>query len=289
MLTIENTIMKACFREKGAELSSFYNKSLALELLWQGDPAFWGKQSPVLFPIVGALKDNQYAYKGETYQMGRHGFARDKQFKVVQHHDDQITFLLQHDEETLQIYPFEFDLYIHYKLFAQSLIVTYKIANPSESKDLYATIGAHPAFNLPVEKYLEYNDYTIYFEEEEDAVRYPIDQHGLLKLQGEPALHKGVLPLSKELFFNDALVFKHLRSETLEIRSARSEHGLSVDFGGFDYLGIWAAKNADFVCIEPWCGVADSVNSQHVFEQKEGMQKIAPKESFSIAWSVTSF
>lgn len=285
MFTIENHLIRATINPKGAELTSLYHKSFDLDYLWNGDPAFWGKHSPVLFPIVGTLKDNTYLFEGKPYHLGRHGFARDTPFAVETQTFDSITFLLKEDEQLLQQYPFPFELRIRYVAVDDALTVTYTVNNTGK-KDMYFSIGAHPAFRLPLAEGTAYNDYYIHFNQVETAGRWPIAGDGLIQTVPIPLLENTQqLPLKKELFFQDAIVLKNLQSTSLSIRANNTLHGIDVDFPGFPYLGIWAAKNADFVCIEPWCGIADSTDTTQEFTEKEGINKLAAGDTFTRTWS----
>lgn len=289
MLSIENKRLKIGINPKGAELQSIFHKEHRLEYLWNGDPAFWGKHSPLLFPIVGTLKEDAYTYGGKNYSLGRHGFAREKVFAVEKQEPEAVTFLLQSNSTTRENFPFAFDLRVTYRLAPNGLQVIYSVKNPSD-KDLYFSIGGHPAFKVPLVEGTTYNDYFLEFDEKETAPRWPISKDGLIEKTPAPFLKDtATLPLTKELFAKDALVFKGLSSTEVSLRSAKTKHGLSFDFTGFPYLGIWAAQNADFVCIEPWCGIADSVDTDQQFTGKEGINKLAPKEEFERDWTVSFF
>lgn len=283
---IENEFLKAEIKSKGAELCGLTDKATQLNYMWKGDPAFWGKHSPVLFPIVGALKDNTYYYGDKSYQLGRHGFARDRDFEVLEKSENEITFLLESDEETLQQFPFAFRFKIKYALSGKELTVTYSVVNPSDQPLLFS-VGGHPAFALPLAEGTVYEDYYLEFEYEEAAGRWPISAEGLIEEAPVPIFSNSKkLPLSKSLFYKDALVFKQLRSQKLTLKTDKAAGGVEFKYPGFPYLGIWAAKNADFVCIEPWCGIADSVNSNQQFTDKEGINVLASGRVFERTWSV---
>jgi galactose mutarotase-like enzyme len=289
MVTIENAQLKAVINPKGAELTQLFHKDHQLDYLWNGDPAFWAKHSPILFPIVGTLKNNTYFYKGAAYQLPRHGFARDKQFVVNEQTGDTVTFLLQADDSTRSVFPFEFDFRIRYSLYKDSLAVTYEVVNTGQEA-MYFSVGAHPAFKLPLVEGTEYTDYYLEFNQEEMAPRWPISKDGLIETTPLPLLeHTNKLPLSKSLFLKDALVMKGMASSIVNLRSNKTPHGFMFDYPGFPFMGIWAAKNADFVCIEPWCGIADPVNTSQQLEEKEGINTLAPEETFTRTWTVTMF
>ena len=289
MFTIENQQIKAVINAKGAELTQLFHKEFNLDYIWNGDAAFWAKHSPVLFPIVGTLKANTYFYNGRSYQLPRHGFARDKQFAVEEQTADTITFLLCDDAETQQVYPFTFEFRIRYTLYENSLAVTYKVTNNGKD-NMFFSVGAHPAFAIPLVKDTTYTDYYLQFDQQETASRWPISKDGLIETTPIPLLQQSnKLALTKELFQKDALVMKGLSSSIITLRCDKTEHGFRFDFPGFPFLGIWAAKNADFVCIEPWCGIADGVGASQQLEDKEGINKLASCEAFTRTWTVTLF
>jgi len=289
MVTIENDILKAQINPLGAELNSLYHKQFQREYMWSGDPAYWSKHSPILFPIVGTLKNNQYIHNGKTYEMGRHGFAREKIFLEEERTADSVVFLLKSDESTLRIFPFEFELRIRYQLRKSQLNVTYEIGNMGRELLLFS-VGGHPAFALPLTDDTDYNDYYLEFEKAETVGRWPISPDGLIEKEPVELLNNThQLPLTKELFQKDALVFKDLASTEVSLRSDKSDRGLWFDFADFPYLGIWAAKNADFICIEPWCGIADDVDSRQELRYKEGINKLPPGQLFSRTWVVELF
>ncbi len=289
MFTIEDQQLRIIIHSKGAELQSIFHKGLQTEYMWSGDPAFWGKHSPLLFPIVGTLKDNTYCYADKAYHLARHGFARDQEFEVESQSPDSITFLLRSDDASRAVFPFEFELRVSYRLQPQGLTTTYRIDNPGQAP-LYFSVGGHPAFRVPLASGTDYTDYYLEFDQQEDAPRWPISKDGLIEREPQPFLQsQQKISLTKELFARDALVFKGLRSSGITLRSARTERGLRMDFPGFPFLGIWAASGADFVCIEPWCGIADSVDSNQQWTEKEGINRLEAGGNFERTWKLTLF
>ncbi len=289
MYQISNKQLSVSISAKGAELQSIVHKQTQLEYLWSGDAAFWGKKSPVLFPIVGGLKNNTYTYQGQSYQMGRHGFAREKMFGVRSQTEEQICFTLISDEETLKIYPFDFQFSIIYTLEQNRLRVTYEVHNPA-NKPMYFSVGAHPAFKVPLAEGTAFTDHYVYFGEKETEGKWPLSAEGLIEIAASPFLRNtDTLPLQKELFFGDALVFKQLKSTSIGIRNHSNPHGINLSYSGFPYMGIWSAKNAHFVCIEPWCGIADSVNTSGDLTKKEGINILELNSSFTRSWVVEFF
>lgn len=289
MFTIENQELKVIIHPKGAELQSIFHKGRRMEYLWNGDPAFWGKHSPLLFPIVGTLKNDTYYYRDKAYTMSRHGFARDSQFGAERGQPDAITLLLRSDRGTRLKFPFDFTLKVSYQLLPEGLRTGYAVMNDSE-EDMYFSIGGHPAFALPLVPATRYEDYCLEFDQRENTPRWPISTDGLIENDPLPLLNDTRrLPLSKSLFAKDALVLKHPASAAVTLRSDKTEHGLRMEFAGFPFLGIWAAKNADFVCIEPWCGIADGVNADQQLVHKEGINRLAPGGLFERTWTLSLF
>ncbi len=289
MTTIENESLRITINPVGAELTSLFNKATGREYLWQADAAYWPKHSPVLFPIIGTLKDNHYYFEEKEYQLSRHGFAREKTFTVTMKSATTVAFELTDDAATRAVYPFQFTLSLQYTLEENRLSVAYHVTNNGNAA-MYFSVGGHPAFKMPIEEGLAYEDYYLLFNNIETTGRWPINAVGLLEKNPVPLLNNTqLLPLTKELFYKDAIVIKHPASNEVQLKSDRHPAGLSFSFEGFPFLGIWAAKDADFLCIEPWCGVADSVNSQPLLAQKEGIETLAPGDEFVRTWRVATF
>lgn len=287
--TIENANLHISIKAHGAELDSIYHKQHQLEYLWSGESTFWGKKSPVLFPIVGSLKDDTYTFKEKKYHLPRHGFARDKVSEVENQTDKSVTFLLKSDAETLENYPFLFEFRVHYTLKNNALEVTYDVKNTGDEA-MYFSVGAHPAFRIPLVDGTDYEDYFIELSNSETVGRYPLSKEGLIETKPDPFLDNAQrFTLRKELFHADAIVLKHIKSNSMAIRSDKTPHGLRMTFEAFPYFGIWAAKNAPFVCLEPWCGIADSVDTSQELTQKEGINKLAVGEKFDRTWRLDIF
>jgi galactose mutarotase-like enzyme len=288
-IKLENNDLVVKVRSKGSELFSIVSKGTGLEYMWSGDPAFWGKTSPVLFPIVGTLKDDKYFIDGNSHTLTRHGFARDAEFDGRQLSSDSAQFTLNSNEGSLKKYPFDFSLTITYSILANFLAVNYSVENKSKG-DMFFSLGAHPAFKVPLVNGTLYEDHYLEFNKEETAPRWPISDKGLIKDEPVPFLDRTVrINLNKELFYNDAIVLKHLNSDVISLKATTHSHGLDFHFDGFPFLGLWAARNADFVCIEPWCGIADSVSHNQDFTKKEGIEKIKPETTSSREWRVRLF
>jgi galactose mutarotase-like enzyme len=276
---IKNTFLTATINSFGAELCSLKNKENK-EYIWEGNPDFWGKHSPILFPIVGTLKNNSYQYNEIEYHLSRHGFARDMDFELVDKKENSVTFSIQSSEETLKVYPFIFELQIIYTLDKNSLNIEYKVMNNGKSKMPFS-IGAHPAFALPG----NFENYAIQFEKEESLEYYLLESDLISNKKKTLELQNKLVPLNYQLFKNDALIFKTLESNWVTILE-NSNPKLRVNFNNFPSLGIWTKMNAPFLCIEPWFGYSDTnENSGNLFE-KEGIQILEENKTFRSEFSI---
>lgn len=288
MVRLENEAIEAVIYPMGAELQSLRNVETGMEYMWSGDPAYWGKYSPVLFPIVGTLRDSHYRYRGTTYRLPRHGFARERAFSIDRADDTEAVFTLEDDESTRVVYPFRFLLQLVYRLQGNRLTVSYLVLNNGED-DLYFSLGAHPAFAVPLDRTLRYEDYRLRFSEPETLGRRVL-QGGLLTDAEEPFLiDSDSIPLSRELFAKDAVVLQGMRSGHIMLESPKSPHGIRFGIEGWPHLGIWAAPGADFVCIEPWQGHADPAGFEGEFSAKPGVIRCRPGEDWERAWHVEVF
>ncbi|MCT7580039.1 aldose 1-epimerase family protein [Aliarcobacter butzleri] len=276
---IKNSFIKAQIKSFGAELNSLKKCDENFEYIWQADSKYWARHSPVLFPIVGRLKEDSYFYKNKKYSLSQHGFARDKEFEVVQNEANFIEFRLKSDEKSLEFYPFFFELDIGYKLDKNSLIVSYKVKNKSDEK-MYFSIGAHPAFNTQVGDFLE-------FENIKTTKRYFIDEKGLIYKNQDLNLENSKLYLDKDLFKDDALVFNDSNIKQITLKNIENKSRVKVEFDNFPYLGIWSKPNdAPFVCIEPWFGVADEENANQKIEDKKGILSLEKEEEFFCFYTI---
>lgn len=277
--TIKNSILTAEIKHFGAELISLKTKQNK-EYIWEGNSDFWGKHSPILFPIVGTLKDNSFHYDGMEYHLSRHGFARDMEFELIEITNNSATFSIQSSEETLKVYPFEFELQLIYTLEENNLSIVYKVVNKGKNTMPFS-IGAHPAFALPN----QFENYTIAFEKEETLEYYLLEDDLISNKTKKLDVQNKQIPLNYELFKNDALIFKTLQSNSLTILENENPI-LRVHFEDFPSLGIWTKMNAPFLCIEPWFGYSDTNdNSGNLFE-KEGVQVLESNATFHSKFSI---
>lgn len=283
---IKNEFIKVKIDSFGAQLNSLKKVDKNLEYIWQADAKYWNRHSPILFPIVGRLKEDSYFYKNQKYNMTQHGFARDREFALVKNEVDFLEFKLCSDEKSLEIYPFSFELYLSYKLEKNCLIVAYKVVNKLNDKMLFS-IGAHPAFNWPLEENEKKEDYFLEFENIKESKRYFLNDKGLVYKNEDLKISDNKIPLNEEVFKNDALVFNDLNIKTLTLKNTKNENFIKVDFENFPYLGIWSKPSgAPFICIEPWFGIADEDSSNQNFEDKKGLISLEKDEIFSCFYSV---
>ena len=285
MVTLENKFLKSSFNELGAELVSLINLETGKGIIWEGNPDFWGGKSPVLFPTVGALKYDSYIFEDETYEMPRHGFARRKFFEVKNSSENEVVFELNSDQETLKFYPFNFSLEIKYTLTENKLTVSYNVKNTSE-KEIYFSLGAHPGFAIDTKNGLNYNDYEIAFSDDEKLEIHPLINNLISKETKTIELKNKTLPLSYKLFSKDALVMTAMKSKELILRNNKNQEKVIFTFSNFPYFGIWSAKNADFVCLEPWQGIADFEDHNKDFTQKFGILKLERNEKWEANWAI---
>lgn len=289
-MTLSNEFLQVEISAKGAELKYIRGVADGYDYLWDGKPAYWAKTSPVLFPIVGALKDDTYHYKGQAYRLSRHGFARDRVFEAQRLSDTEAVFTLTDTMETRANYPFSFELALRYQLIGRRLRCTYIVHNPSNSETLLFAIGGHPAFAVPTAKQqLSYSDYYLDFPNDNELRCHMLDGN-LISEEVETVLLEGHrLQLQHELFYDDALVIKTLKSHKISLRNCRNDRGIHFRHEDFPFFGIWAAKDADFVCLEPWFGIADSVNHNQRLEEKEGIQTLPAGATWRRTWEVECF
>lgn len=285
MIFLENDYIKARFVAKGAELQSLQSKTTGIDYLWNADPTYWGKHSPILFPIVGGLKDGNYQYQGKTYQLSRHGFARDMEFTYQQLSSTELFFTLRDTEATLAVYPFKFNLGIRYQLSDHSLTCSYEIENPSQAELLFS-IGAHPAFATPLQTDETYTDYYLEFNKDEVLHYHKVVNDLIADEVEEMNLNDRKLNLRHDLFYNDALVLKTLKSDCISLKNTKTSSALHFTFKDFPYFGIWAAKDAPFVCLEPWCGLADGEGHNQQLSDKEGIVTLPAGDTWQRSWQV---
>ena len=281
MHQIENETLRVQIREYGAELTSIYNKKTGIEHLWNADEAFWPWHAPVLFPIVGRVLYDEISIDGNKYELEKHGLARKLNFKVLEQSENKIVFALTSNDDTLKVYPYKFEFLIGYKVVGNKLVCSYEVLN-RDTQEIHFSLGAHPAFNVPMGGSGKYEDYYIEFEQNENISRHHIDGDGFFDGRVTPILQgDNKLSLHSNMFADDAYIFKNLQSRKVTIKSDLTPHSLAVSFPGFPYLGIWAKVGAPYVCIEPWLGCADTAGKPTDYKDKEGVLKLQVGEKLN--------
>lgn len=277
-ISISNANLKATINTKGAELNSLTKNDR--EYIWEGNPEFWTKHSPILFPIVGTLKDNTFLFNKKEFQLSRHGFARDNEFEVTHKDESSVTFSLKSSEETIKNYPFQFELKIIYTLREQTLDIRYDVINESQTV-LPFSIGGHPAFALPQ----DFENYTLKFEKEENIKSYFLKNDLLSDNFQELPLENKNLNLNYSLFKNDALIIKKMQSNSIDVLE-NNKPLFRFSFKDFPNFGIWTKENAPFICLEPWFGYSDVLNTNKNIQEKEGIILLERMRTFQASFSV---
>lgn len=286
----ENIIVK--ISEMGAELTSVTRRDTGLEYMWTADPNFWGRHAPNLFPIVGRLKGDRYKYRDKTYFMTQHGFARDNEFDLVEKTTTMARLRLVDSEETQSIYPFHFQFDIIFRLTDQDMLgITYVVTN-TDTHDIYFSVGGHPGFRVPLEEGEKFTDYYVNVD--------PTRKYSRSKLVG-PYLDNNLdttfnsdipLRLRYDDYKNDAIILR-LDSNPVSVVLAKlhESHGITMHVQDAKYLGIWTpyGKDAPFVCLEPWWGIADTVDADGIINHKYAINNLAPAQTFTGSYSLSFF
>lgn len=271
----------------GAELKSLKNVASDTEYMWNGDPCYWKRTSPVLFPLVGGLHNGVYRLDGREYPMGQHGFARDMEFKLKSQAATELWFTLESDENTLTKYPYPFILELGYELTEQTVIVKWRVKNPAKTS-MYFSIGGHPAFLCPIAEGTKQTDYSLRFDVPERIVSSGLEDGLIAGKTTEYELQNGVLPVTEHLFDEDALVIEHDQAHSVALVKPDGEAYLTVTFDA-PLFGIWSPpkKNAPFICIEPWYGRCDRADYSGDWKEREWVQVLEAGETFAADYRVT--
>lgn len=274
---------------KGAELISLQD-GFGVEFIWQKDPKFWNRSSPVLFPIVGNLRDDKVTIEGKIYTIPKHGFMRDQPFKIVYQSDTKAILNYSFTEETLAVYPYKFNLSMTYELNDVELLLTYTVMNLN-NKPIDFCLGAHPAFNIPVNGSGEFEDYCLEFNKPEPAGCATFD-FAKMEINVDDrknyVTNSNKIMLKYEYFNNDALIFDKLNSDIVKLYSVKSGRGVEVKYFGFDFVAFWTPikMNAPFLCIEPWCGMAVCSDEDNELTSKRGVKHLEVDEQFVCKLSI---
>lgn len=287
MNILENENLLVESKNFGAEITRIFSKKRNKDILWNGDSKFWGRHSPVLFPIVGRLKDNETYIENDLYKMSQHGFARDMFFDTISSAEDSITYKLTSNQDSKKLYPYNFELLIKYTLNDTTLEIEWTVIN-TDNKNIYFSIGAHPAFNLNFNECNSISDYFIEFKHRNKVNKISLD--GPYSSKVSTIGHIDNLTLSNDLFINDALIYTNI--DELSLKSHSSDEHVTVKFKDFPLVGIWTPyykdtqTTAPFICIEPWYGLADNINSDKIFKNKEFINILNPREQFCTTYSI---
>lgn len=286
--SLENSKIKITASTHGGELHSITGKDTGTEYLWDGNPTYWKYHAPILFPIIGKVTDLKYKVDGRIYELPQHGLARTSEFNLLSQTEDSISFELKYSDDSLNVYPFKFSLISTYKLSDNSLTVNYHVRN-LDTTDILFSIGAHPAFMCPINQNESLDDYYLQFNEKEtSSIFVPTKEVFLTHEKKEYLNNSAEIKLSKDTFKNDVLIFDNLKSNKITIKSRNCTKSLSVEFGDFPYLGIWAPPTgAPFICIEPWFGHADYEDFHGEFKDKEGVISLPNNKEFSCSYTIT--
>lgn len=284
--SIKNEYLTAEFSNRGAEPQSLKSNKTGKEYIWQGNPDFWPNRAPVVFPIVGALKDDTYTYEGKKYTLNKHGFSRASVFECEKNTDTSVSFVLRHSEETLKVYPFKFKFEVAFSLEGNVLHTDYITTNEGDGEMLFQ-VGAHEGYNCPINPGEAFSDYYLEFEKDEDFISSEKIGAGVLTGEFKQIDHDGrKINLNHTLFEDDALVFKNVNSRKISLKSNKSSQVVEVSFPGTSNVLLWTKVGAPYICIEPWWGIQDSVSSTGDFKEKECMTVLKPGEVSSIRHSI---
>lgn len=278
---LENDVIRVAVREQGAELRALTEKTDDTEYLWDGNPEWWKYSSPVLFPIVGKLADGKYRVNGEEYSLPSHGLGRISKFTLIDKNDASILFALDYNEDTLKNYPYRFRLEIGYTLENNSVRVKWRVIN-KDDKDIFFSIGAHPALLCPIVKGEDITDCYLEFSQEENVKKFAVTPDAFLKKEYVDGFKGRTQDLSWEFFSKGTWIFDKLGSDRVTIRSRKSKKSIAVEAPGFPFWAFWSPEKggAPFICIEPWYGHADFENYDGEFSAREGTQRLAPDAIF---------
>jgi galactose mutarotase-like enzyme len=262
--TIENEHLTAVINDRGAELTRLDDRADGTAYLWDGDPRYWTGHAPLLFPIVGKLKGDEYVHEGKTYRMPKHGFARGEDFRVARREADALTLVFDGWEKHFDQYPFRYALEVTFSLEGRTLHIRHTVRNLDAEAPMYFSLGAHPAIACRG-GYLE-------FPEEETLSAHQFGPDMLIRDEKTPFLdHARRYALLPETFAHDAYVLEGLRSPYVDVHGEGAAHAVRVTFGGAKYVGIWAKAGAPYVCIEPWEGLDDDQHQTGVLKEKKGI------------------
>lgn len=284
---LHNDCIRIQVNSFGAELKSLKTVKDDREFMWDARPEFWKRTSPVLFPVVGGLKNAQYTYEGKTFGMSQHGFARDMEFTLVEQTADSIRFVLEDTPETYEKYPFHFRLEIGYAIEENHIKVSWHVENKND-KTMYFSIGGHPAFLCPIKEGSRQTDYVLHFDNRKQIVSSMLGESGLLTNDKKTyLLTDGTLAVTKELFDHDALVIEGDQAHEVSLAYRDETPYLTVRFEA-PLFGIWSPpkKEAPFICIEPWYGRCDKEDFEGALSDREWGNTLSAGENFEASYEI---
>lgn len=277
---LENEFLQVRVSSLGAELVSVKAKHDGRELLWQADPAVWGRHAPILFPYCGRLKDGAFVHKGVRYEGGQHGFARNMEHRLLEQSPTQISFCLEANALTMEKFPFAFRLVSTYSLEGKSIVHGVQVENQS-AEDMPFSFGYHPGFACPFDGNHSTQDYVLRFDTPQSPVVVEVDEQSGLVTGGTHTWFENStdIPLTDHLFDHDSVCMKALTARTLSLVEADTGRQVTVDITGFPYVLVWSAKGpVHFVCIEPWHGLPDAQDATGMWTEKPATVHLAPDE-----------
>jgi galactose mutarotase-like enzyme len=284
-VTLSSGELTAAVDPLGAQLSILQDRA-GRDLLWNGDASVWAGRAPLLFPIVGALVGGAYSLDSKLFFLSRHGFARGKLFELESSTAASASFRLRPDDESFQVYPFRFELNVHFALDGPTLNIIARVHNKGDA-DMPASFGFHPAFRWPLPFGPERSDHFIEFADNETAPIRRLNAEGLLTPTAHPTpIHRRRLALADSLFSDDVIIFDDIRSRSVTY-GADTGPRIQVGFPDAPYLGVWTKPNAHFICIEPWHGLADPEGFSGDFRTKPGVFSVAAGTATVIKMSIT--
>lgn len=284
---ISNAQLNVTVSSHGAELHSIRHDGQ--EYIWEGDPKYWKRHAPVLFPFVGRFTDDHYKLHGKEYPMTCHGFCQDAVFEVERKDSDFIVFRLSDTKETFAVYPFHFEFEVGYALIGSSVYITYEVQNHSEEM-MYFGLGAHPGFRVPLDEGLSFEDYVLEFGEKCQPDRISFSDKVLMTDRHEhyPLEEGKRIPLHHDLFDNDAIVLEHM-SDTVKLYSEKGHRSVTVSYPQMPYLGFWHAVKTDapYVCIEPWVSLPSRDGIVEEFSCRSDLIRLPEDEVYRNDWTIT--
>ena len=279
---LKNAEITAVVESLGAELVSLTDRT-GTEYIWSADEKYWNRHSPILFPIVGRLKENKYKFEGKEYSLPQHGFARDEEFELVSESEEEVLFVLKYDEKPHENYPFLFVLEIGYKLSGKSIEVTWKVKNLAQKGKMYFSIGAHPGFVCPLPGDKEKAGYSLKLGDKDEVIYHESNFDTGLQIRKEKSLklNKGLCTVTPEFFDESTYIIEDNQLSEVSILTPEGRKYVTVRFD-MPIVSLWSREkyNAPFICIEPWCGRCDSEDFEGTLEEKEWGNELSPGETF---------